>query len=174
MKNLSIHVVGSAYTDVLRRLSRQWAGRAVPKALVLKAATSFGTIGRMAVVGDNREHVAGFLIGTVEGDDTIQVSWLVAHPDHRLPVLQTLLNSVSKEFPGFDLVIRIQNDEATKYEFLADLRDASWADVTPDSSRPIKVTDERASYVYVRLRGQEALGRGGRHDGPPAVGKHPR
>ncbi len=157
MQNVTVLLITQAYSDILRRLSRQWTGATVRKTEIVKASTMFGQIGRVAVVNNNREHVVGFLIGTLEsnekGADVIQVSWLVAHPDHRLPVLQTLLNSVRKEFPGFDLIIRIPNDESTKYEFLADLRDAAWADVTPDSSRPIKVTDERASHIFVRLRG---------------------
>lgn len=174
MLDLTILPVGQAYTDVLRRLSRQWAGRAVTKAEVLRVATQYGRVGMVAISGGNRDNVAGFLLGTAEGDDRLEISWLVAHPAHRQQVIRFLLDAADREFPGFDFVVRVPNVEDMKYEYLADLRDAAWADVTPDSSRSIKVTDEYASYVYVRLGGRQALDRSGGHDGPAPVGKRPR
>ena len=153
MMNLTVRGVVKVDYDVIRRLARRWVGEAPSHLAVEKAATLPGRIGRV-IYGESRENILGFLLGTVD-DPVLNLTWLFAHPEYRIDGLSVLIEALAGEFKGFDIVVRIPNDEATKYEFLADLRDASGSSVTKDSSRSTKVTDERASYVYVRLRGHE-------------------
>lgn len=172
MDNVTVRPVWSADHEALRRLGRTWLGRGPGKSLVVRTATLIGRVGKVALANDNKEAVVGFLLGTVDYP-VVNLTWVATEPKGRLAVLQALVNSVRSEFPGFDLVIRVPNDEATKYEFLADLRDASGSKVTGDSSRAVKVTDENASYIYVRVRGNESHDLSSRRDRPAKVGRNP-
>lgn len=141
--------------EVLGNLSRELTGSRISPDEVVKTATLIGRVGRV-VHGKSSELVLGFAAGKVTNDRLV-LRWLVASPLHRIVVLRILVNSLRKEFPDIDIVVRVPNNDG-KYEFLADLKDASGLNVVPDASSTTKVTDESASYIHVYLREPEDKG----------------
>lgn len=166
MADITVRPMWQIDHDVLGRLSKSWTGHKIRRDAVIRMATLVGLVGRV-VHGASKEMILGFAAGTVSPSE-VYLSWLAADPDNRLLVLKALLNSLRKEFPGVDIVVRIPNNEG-KYEFLADLRDASGGTVQPDASRTAKVSDEQASYVYVRLGGVKDIDGGGGRDRQAAL-----
>lgn len=147
--------------EILGKLSRELTGNRISPDEVVKTATLIGRVGRV-VHGVSNELILGFAAGRLTSDRLV-LRWLVASPMHRIVVLRILVNSLRKEFPGIDIVVRVPNDDG-KYEFLADLRDASGLSVVPDASSTTKVTDESASHIYVVLKETEAKPRSGSLD----------
>lgn len=156
MDELTVRAMWQIDHEVLARLSKEWTGHRMGKAAVVKTATLIGRIGRV-ITGGSKENVVGFLAGRV-APDTIHLDWLAAYPYERLVVLKALIGSLRREFKGFDIVVRVPNDEG-KYEFLGDLRDATGVKVEPEPSQQTKVRDwdgSSTAHVYVRLRGEQA------------------
>jgi hypothetical protein len=160
MPDVTVRWITTSDYDLVPRLAKAALGVGPTKGQIAKAVGQVGWVGRVAILKNVNEAGLGFLLGVVTYP-LVRVEWLATVPGQAgADALAALVTGLRADFVDFDISVRVRQDESSKYEFLARLRDAAGG---------LKV-ETNADREYAVLSRAEPVAKGGRRGDTPPVG----